>query len=219
MGFESALNKIYHRISRAFRKRRRQQFLSIFPPEKFRSMVDIDGLVEHWTDDPRDITVLNLTPQTATGCKVMVGDARNAGLADSSFDLAYSNSVIEHVGEWPDQVALAAELRRIGKAVYCQTPNRWFPVEVHYLTLFLHWYPGLLRNYWIARFFTGWGWLVSPDHTRVQQYYDSVRLLSFSQVKKLFPDCDIQKEKFLGMTKSLIAVRLAPSPASPTSAG
>lgn len=110
------------------------------------------------------------------------------------------------------QEALAAEMRRIGRAIYCQTPNRWFPLEVHYLTLFLHWHPRLLRNYFAARFLTGWGWLVRPGRQQIREYADSISLLGYSEMKRLFPDCEIEREKFLGLTKSIIAVK-RPDPA------
>jgi hypothetical protein len=73
--------------------------------------------------------------------------------------------------------------------------------------LFLHWRPQLLRNYFIARFLTGWGWLVRPDRTEVARYANSVNLVSLSDMRELFPNCRIEKEKFLWMNKSLIAVR------------
>lgn len=211
MSVESFVNKFWHRVAAVFRKKRRRELLTLFPPEKFASVIDVGGIAGHWTDDPRAITVLNLMPQPEAHCKVIVGDGRHTAFPDRSFDLAYSNSAIEHVGRWKDQAAFAAELRRIGKAVYCQTPNRWFPLEVHYLTCFLHWYPKLLRNYFIARFMTGWGWLVRPDRKQAEDYANSVSLLSYSQVQELFPDCKIDREKFLGMTKSLIAIRYSPA--------
>ena len=170
-------------------------------------MIDVGGLVTEWRDDPRRITVVNLMPQDNSRCTVIVGDGRHTGFADSAFDLAYSNSTLEHVGEWKDQKALADEVRRVGRAVYCQTPNKWFPVEVHYLTFFLHWRPQVLRNYFVARFLTGWGWLASPDRAEVKRYAKSVKLVSFSEMQQLFPDCRIERERFLGMTKSLIAIR------------
>src|SRR5712692_2429796 len=204
--FDEAINKWWHRIAARFRKKREQQFLRLFPPEKFPSLIDIGGLTTQWKDDPRDITILNVMPQSAAHCRVIVGDGRRTGLPDSSFDIAYSNSAIEHVGGWEDQVALASELRRIGRAIYCQTPNHWFPLEVHYITFFLHWHPRILRNYFVVRFLTLWGWLVRPDRQRVKEYASQVRLLTAAEMKQLFPDSVIQKEKFLGMTKSLIAV-------------
>jgi len=206
MSFEQGFNRLWHSVAAKFRKRRRKRFLALFPPGRASSIIDLGGLVGHWDGEQRDITVLNLMPQESSHCKVLVGDGRQTDLPDRGFDLAYSNSAIEHVGKWQDQVAFARELQRVGKLVYCQTPNRWFPLEVHYLTFFWHWYPKLLRNYFIVRYFTGWGWLVRPDRRRVQEYADTVRLLTYNQMKELFPGCSVERERFLGLTKSLIAI-------------
>jgi Methyltransferase domain len=209
VSFSQSVNNVWHRIAAVFRKRRRKKLLALFPSDLFPALIDLGGLIQEWEDDPRRVTVVNLMPQENSHCDVIVGDGRHTDFPDQAFDLAYSNSTIEHVGCWEDQKALAAEMCRIGKAVYCQTPNKWFPIEVHYLTFFLHWQPRLLRNHFIARFLTGWGWLVRPDRAEVERYGNSVNLLSTSGMQQLFPGCRIEKEKFLWVTKSLIAIRQA----------
>jgi hypothetical protein len=170
-------------------------------------VIDVGGIAEHWSDDERVVTVLNLMRQEAGRHQVLIGDGRHVHCVDHAFDLAYCNSVIEHVGSSEDQEALARELRRIAPALFVQTPNRWFPLEVHYLTLFLHWWPGLLRQPFVARWFTGWGWLARPNRAQIEEYAASIRLLSAAQMKKLFPDCELRRERFLGFTKSLISIR------------
>jgi SAM-dependent methyltransferase len=60
---------------------------------------------------------------------------------DDSFDLAFSNAVIEHVGGREKQRSFAAELCRVAPRVFVSTPNRWFPVETHTLVPFVHWLP------------------------------------------------------------------------------
>lgn len=61
-------------------------------------------------------------------------------------------------------------MSRVGQSLYCQTPNRWFFFDVHYFVLFLHWWPRLLRNYYVARYLTGWGWAFRPDRQAVQEW-------------------------------------------------
>jgi SAM-dependent methyltransferase len=73
-----------------------------------------------------------------------------AGLpfADDEFDLVYCSSVIEHVAP-SRREAFAAELRRVGRGWFVQTPAFSFPVEPHALLPFAHWLPiGLRKRYW-----------------------------------------------------------------------
>jgi len=67
---------------------------------------------------------------------------------DDTFDLAYSSSVIEHL-EPAQRSAFAAELKRVARGWYVQTPAFSFPVEPHALLPFAHWLPPAIRRpYW-----------------------------------------------------------------------
>jgi glycosyltransferase involved in cell wall biosynthesis len=60
---------------------------------------------------------------------------------DDSFDIIISNHVIEHV---QDQNMHINEIKRTLKkngVLYFATPNKWWPYEVHYKLLFLHYLP------------------------------------------------------------------------------
>ena len=59
--------------------------------------------------------------------------------ADSSFDVATSNAVLEHVGSVDAQVAFVAELARVARCVFVSVPHRFFPVEHHTGIPVLHW--------------------------------------------------------------------------------
>jgi Methyltransferase domain len=127
--------------------------------------------------------------------------------ADRAFDVVFSNSVIEHVSTWERQMQFAAGARRVGRKLWVQTPAYEFFIEPHLMTPFIHWLPvrwqrRLLRN------FTPWGWLTRPPTPTVDAFIAEVRLLTRSEMRKLFPECEILEEKFLGMTKSYIAVRV-----------
>ncbi len=73
---------------------------------------------------------------------------RRLPFADGAFDLAYSNSVVEHLP--PERrEAFAAELRRIARGWWVQTPAYSFPIEPHALLPAAHWLPvALRRRYW-----------------------------------------------------------------------
>ncbi len=84
------------------------------------------------------------------------GDACALPFADGSFDVVFSNAVIEHVGDVERQRLFVSEALRVGRRVFLTTPNRWFPLEVHTRLPLVHWLPksGSDRAYELA----GKGW-------------------------------------------------------------
>ena len=72
--------------------------------------------------------------------KYVIGDACNLDMLSSkSFDIIYSNSVIEHVGR-ERQKEFANEIMRVGKKYWVQTPYKHFPVEPHFVFPFFQYY-------------------------------------------------------------------------------
>jgi SAM-dependent methyltransferase len=69
------------------------------------------------------------------------GDACALPFADASFDIVFSNAVIEHVGDIERQRRLVGEALRVGRRVFLTTPNRWFPLDVHTRLPLVHWLP------------------------------------------------------------------------------
>ena len=69
------------------------------------------------------------------------GDACALPFADGSFDIVFSNAVIEHVGDVERQRLFVNEAVRVGRRVFLTTPNRWFPLEVHTRLPLVHWLP------------------------------------------------------------------------------
>lgn len=182
-------------------------------------ILDIGGTHEYWaamlskSDDdlPIEITLVNLESRAGEGhdprFTSVVGDARDLSqYPNDSFDLVHSNSVIEHVGRWSDMRAMANEVRRLAPHYFVQTPNFWFPIEPHFRTAFFHWLPEQLRMRLIMMRGLGFhpkGLTVDDAMTSVE----SARCLNRRQFAALFPDAEIVREKFLGVTKSFIAVR------------
>jgi len=96
-----------------------------------------------------DITGTDLAPnQGYPGPFVQADAAEGLPFAEGEFDIVYCNSVIEHLP--PERrAAFAAELRRVGRGWYVQTPAWSFPLEPHALLPFAHWLaPTLRRPYW-----------------------------------------------------------------------
>ena len=137
-------------------------------------------------------------------------DGRALPFADHSFDIVFSNSVIEHVGDGESQRQFAEEITRVGRAYWVQTPNRMFPVEPHLLTPFLHFLPAAWQRR-IARKFTVWALIERPSPDRwefyIEHYLRDIRLLDAADLQRLFPGAEIVRERLGGLTKALIAVR------------
>ncbi|MFI4991689.1 MAG: class I SAM-dependent methyltransferase [Solirubrobacterales bacterium] len=96
-----------------------------------------------------DITGVDLQPRPDyPGPFVQADAADGLPFAEGQFDLVYCSSVIEHVPP-PRRAAFAAELRRVGRGFYVQTPAFSFPIEPHALLPFAQWLPvSLRRPYW-----------------------------------------------------------------------
>ena len=133
---------------------------------------------------------------------------------DDYFDIIHCNSVIEHVTidrkqQWllqsqkeftevafERQKRFANEIRRVGKSYFVQTPNKSFVLESHTWLPLIQFLPRHLLIKTI-RFLNKW-WIkkTSPDWN----------LLVERQMKELFPEAVIIKERVLGLTKSLVAI-------------
>jgi hypothetical protein len=125
---------------------------------------------------------------------------------DNSFDLVHSNSVVEHVGDWPRMEAFAAETRRLAPFYYVQTPYFWFPIEPHFSSPFFHWRSEQSRAKALLKRRHGFAER-APDMGEAMRGVQHARLLDKAQFKYLFPDAVHHDERFAGLTKSLIAVR------------
>ena len=113
-------------------------------------ILDIGGTNSFWKQrglvgrgDVRVVLVnLEAEPRVHENIEPRAGDATNVGeLPDGSFDVVFSDSVIEHLETFARQAAMAAEVRRLAPTYWVQTPNFWFPIEPHFLTPAWHWLP------------------------------------------------------------------------------
>jgi hypothetical protein len=124
-------------------------------------------------------------------------------VVDSGYDIAFSNSVIEHVGNLYAQDRFAGEIRRIARRYVVQTPNRHFPLEPHFYVPFFPYLPLGVRSWLHQRFRLGW-LMQEPDPLRARIDCDQVRLLNRRELALLFPKAGIHAEWLCGMVKSYI---------------
>jgi SAM-dependent methyltransferase len=202
-------------LSHRFRRRRMARFLRAFPVTENTRILDIGGTPDCWEliDERPRVTLLN-TPRAKDDLRGaaawVAGDGRALPFRDGAFDIVFSNSVIEHVGDAASQERFAREVARVGRAYWVQTPNRWFPVEQHLLTPIVHWLPKSWQRAIVPRF-TVWSAVmrVSEDRRRfyLEHYLSDVKLLGIAELRRLFPGARVLRERFCGITKSLVAWR------------
>ncbi len=193
-----------------FRRRRMNRFFALFAPSSEIHVLDIGGTPQTWNSESEDrtlfpVTLINIRSNgqiESNRFTFVEGDATELPFADNAFDIAFSNSVIEHVGTWEKQQAFAREASRVARKLWIQTPARSFPIEAHLLAPYIQYLPKSVQHRIVRWTLRG---LLQPD--AVHEIVDEVRLLTSREMKQLFPDCLILKERILGLTKSYVAVR------------
>ena len=123
------------------RRRRHERFFALtrLPPGARVLDVGCGRLGLRALEPDLDITGVDLVPRPDYPGPFVQADAA-AGLpfADGDFDLVYASSVIEHVPP-ARRRAFAAEVRRVGRGWFVQTPAWSFPLEPHSLLPAAHW--------------------------------------------------------------------------------
>ena len=175
-------------------------------------ILDVGGTQAFWermgftNESAIEVVILNVAKMTTAPDHFVcvVGDARDMNsFARGEFDVVFSNSVIEHVGTYADQRRMAEEVKRVGKRYFLQTPNRYFPIEPHFLFPFFQFLPLSIRIFLVRHFDVGWYKRI-PDKHQATSEVASIRLLTQRELADLFPGAAIYKEQLLGLTKSLI---------------
>lgn len=184
------------------------------------NIIDIGGSKTYWNIIPTDflienkvhIALVNLpenTPLTENDniFSFYIGDGCNlTNFADNSFHIAHSNSVIEHVGDESNRIKFAHEIKRVAEIYYLQTPNYWFPIEPHFVAPFFHWLPMQIRIKLISNFELGYFKKAKNNH-EAREMIDSCKLILKSELKMLFPEATIYKERIAFFTKSFILIK------------
>lgn len=212
----SSMHNIYAPFLRRFRPRRLRLFYSSFKITETTKVLDLGGGEYFWDLAKAEgfpvpqVTVLNIRPGPARllpEVKWVLGDAKNTGFGPSSFDIVFSNSLVEHLFNWKSQVQFASEVKRLASNYFIQTPNRQFFVEPHFVTPFIHWLPVRVRRALGPRA-TVWGWANrSATRERHNELLKEIRLLGANEMRQLFPDAQLVRERWMGMVKSIVAIK------------
>jgi hypothetical protein len=196
------------------RNRRWAQLIERFPEIEDMNVVDLGGTPEAWKvapRHPRRLTLINVSEQTVAEPWITVvgADACNPPpeLAGAGFDLVYSNSVLEHLGGHARRAEFAEVVHRLAPHHWVQTPNRYFPVEPHFLFPGFQFLPVRARSMISDRWPLGW---YSEPGSRVEERVETVleiELIGATEMRHYFPTSELLRERWLGLTKSLVAVR------------
>jgi len=222
MGFRTRLRERFH-------ERRAALFVDLLAPRPGARMLDLGGgggslAARIRARVPLEVTVADLRRDNRAACLArgfehVLVEPGPLPFEANAFDYVLCNSVIEHVTLPPEecgvnrpvpsvawkararasQRAFAAEIERVGRGYFVQTPDRRFPVDHHLhlpLTNFLA-HESLCR---VARV-TDRFWMQASGGTVDWE------LLTPSDVRRLFPAARITVERFLGVPKSMVAWR------------
>ena len=129
-------------------------------------------------------------------------------MEDKSFDLVFSNSVIEHLFTKENQQKMANEVIRVGKNYFIQTPNKYFFIEPHWVFPLFQFLPFSIKVYLTQHFNLGH---IPKSKTKVAALaqVNEIRLISKKELKELFIHSEIYTEYFMGLGKSHTAYKIS----------
>ncbi len=208
-----------------FRQNRNKLFISrISRFNKPVKILDVGGTEEYWdgmSSVDTNVTLANpsffIEPKHFPFFKLSACDL--SFFSDKSFDVVFSNSVIEHVGDFNNQKLMANEVRRVGNFYFLQTPNRNFPLEVHFFFPFFpffSFFPKQIRTWLVKNGFTfsyshitrKFSRRIIKDPKAIDELVNSIRLLNKEELLILFPDAEFIEEKAGLFTKSYIVTNI-----------
>jgi Methyltransferase domain len=199
---------VKHLIELAYAAKGSCRILDIGGEENYWRILDFDYLASRRVS----ITLINLDPQQVTSSMFVAirGDACHYPFDDNAFDIAHSNSCIEHVGSWEDKVAFARQVTRVAPSYFVQTPNYWFPFEPHYRLPLVQYLPVRAQIELVYKLQRSAEYRLT-SRQQAQEFVRHNSLLTRSEMCTLFPDSTILCERFMGLNKSLMAIKPAPS--------
>lgn len=199
-------------LTRRSRMSRFHLFMSEMRPNARARLVDVGVTDTAWRSSNfmeanypwrSQITAVSIDPvptfqRQFPDVNVVIADGKSLPFPDQSFEIGFSNAVIEHVGSRDEQRKLVAEMLRTCQRVFIATPNARFPVDPHTLLPFAHWLP--TRTWHRVLRVTGQGtW---ADLNRLNP-------LDARALRALFPRSTpvrIVRQRFLGLTSVIIAI-------------
>ena len=177
-------------------------------------VLDAGGFDDFWKALPADLLARCRVTLLDPGLKKPPRDARDPRFEyragdvcelsrwrTGEFDLAFSQGTLDHLGLYARQERFAAELRRVGRRYAVRAPNHWFPVDPDYRVPLWQYLPARLRVTLVRRFPIGQIDRATCD-ADARRWVEETRLVTAAELRALFPDGRVLRERLCGLTKS-----------------
>ena len=197
-------------FSRLSRRRKFELFQRVFQPGPNDLILDVGASGQPFTGytfedyypysdrivaggiDPREIQdARRLYPRV----RYTMFDGRALPFPDKSFNMVFSNAVIEHIIGQGQQARFAKEIMRVGKSWFVTTPNYWFPFESHYHLPLIHFLPREMQR-WYNRLL---GSAIAKGTVQ------DLALLSARKLQRLFPASRVVRMRVTFWPETLVA--------------
>jgi SAM-dependent methyltransferase len=211
--------RIYKALLKSFSRRSRRKkfdfFGKVFDPRPDDRVLDVGASGQPFTGytfedhypyderivaggvDPREIRdAQRLYPSVLYS----MFDGRLLPFRDKSFDIVFSNAVIEHIIGGDQQEQFAREIMRVGRSWFVTTPNYWFPFESHYHLPFIQFMPREIQRRYNRMFGTAIAKGTVQD----------LALLSARRLQRLFPTSRIARMRVTLWPETLVAYSVDP---------
>lgn len=164
-------------------------------------ILDIGGTQNYWEmmkyTDPNliQVTLINIDDKKVTlpNFTAIKMNALDLNIFKFDCDIIFSHSLIEHI----DHEKFAYIVKNFNKPYFIQTPNKYFPIEPHFLFPMLQFFPIWLK-YWFVRTY----------RKELESEVETINLLSKKELKKLFPNTQIYGGKILGIAQSFVVINM-----------
>lgn len=203
-----------YKISKFNRKRKWKTFVDELAPSQSTRVLDVgcsdhemsetDNFIEKHYPYLENLTALSLEApsnfkRSYPTVECVQYDGNSFPFGDKSFDICWSNAVIEHVGTREQQLNFLLEIKRVSSRAFITTPNRHFPVEVHTRTPLLHFGPKPIFEWYLRAIGKGWA---------TGSY---MNLLTLDDLKGLLRDAGISdykvvKNRLFGFTLDFVII-------------
>jgi len=130
----------------------------------------------------------------------LIADATALPFKDRAVKIVFSNAVIEHVGSLKMQQKYADEIKRIAQKYFITTPNKYFPFEFHFALPCYQFIPKSIQK-WLFKSYKIGLWYAKDT-------WEDINLLSYRQLKRLFPGSNVTKQRITFYPETLICYKV-----------